>query len=97
MRLAASVGRGPGESSRAKARFVVVAEARRPSAGRRVTLTGSDPYGLTAMLVARGAQALAQGEVRGAGALGPAEAFDARELIADLAPLLRVESENDIF
>lgn len=97
VRLAASIGRGPGEDRRGKSRFVVVAEARRPSSGRRVTLTGSDPYGLTAMLIARGAHALAQGEVHGAGALAPAEAFAARELIADLAPLLRVESEDDLF
>jgi short subunit dehydrogenase-like uncharacterized protein len=97
VRLTAAVGRGPGEGSRAKSSFAVVAEARRPSAGRRVTLTGRDPYGLTALLIARGAQALALGEVRGTGALAPAEAFDARELIAGLDPLLRVESENELF
>jgi short subunit dehydrogenase-like uncharacterized protein len=93
VRLTASVGRGPDERSRAKSRFAVVAEATSASAGRRVTLTGSDPYGLTALLIARGAQALAAGEVRGAGARGPAEAFDARELIGDLEPLIRVDSE----
>jgi short subunit dehydrogenase-like uncharacterized protein len=97
MRLAGAVGRGPSERSRAKSRFIVVAEARRPSSGRRVTLTGTDPYGLTAQLIARGAQALASGEVHGAGALAPAEAFDARELIAGLGPFLRIESENDLF
>ena len=97
IRLAGSVGRGPGERRRAKCRFAVVAEARRPSSGRRVTLTGSDPYGLTALLIAHGAEALAKGEVSGAGALAPAEAFDARELIAALDPLLRIDSENDLF
>jgi short subunit dehydrogenase-like uncharacterized protein len=97
VRLTASVGRGPGERSRARSRFAVVAEARRASTGRRVTLTGSDPYGLTARLIARGAQALAAGEVRGAGALAPAEAFDARELIGDLEPLLRLDSEIALF
>ena len=97
VRLSGSVGRGPSERRRAKGRFTVVAEARRPSSGRRVTLTGSDPYGLTALLIARGAEALAKGEVRGAGALAPAEAFSARELIAELEPLLRIESENDLF
>jgi hypothetical protein len=35
--------------------------------------------------------------VRGAGALAPAEAFDARKLIAELGPLLRIESEADLF
>jgi short subunit dehydrogenase-like uncharacterized protein len=97
VRLAGSVGGGPSERRRAKGRFTVVAEARRASSGRRVTLTGSDPYGLTARLIARGAEALAKGEVRGAGALAPAEAFDARELIAELEPLLRISSENDLF
>ena len=84
VRLAGSVKGGPSESRRAKARFAVVAEARRPAAGRRVTLTGSDVYGLTALLIAHGAQALARGELHSAGALAPAEAFDARELIADI-------------
>jgi short subunit dehydrogenase-like uncharacterized protein len=96
MRLAASVGRGPSESRRLQARFAVVAEARGSSGGRRVTLVGSDVYGLTGLLIARGAEALAKGQVRGAGALAPAEAFDARELIARLEPFLRVESENEL-
>ena len=97
VRLAGSVGSGPDERRRARGRFVVVAEARRPAGGRRVTLTGSDPYGLTALLIAHGAEALAKGEVLGSGALAPAEAFDARELIAELDPLLRLDSETDLF
>jgi short subunit dehydrogenase-like uncharacterized protein len=97
MRLAGLVPGGPDERRRAKARFAVVAEARRPAGGRRVTLMGSDVYGLTALLIARGAQALANGEIRGTGALAPAEAFDARELIDDMSPFLRVESESDLF
>ena len=55
---------------------------------RTATLTGSDPYGLTALLIVRGYEALRGGEARGAGALAPAEAFDARRLLARLAPLL---------
>jgi short subunit dehydrogenase-like uncharacterized protein len=98
VRLAAGVRRGgPDERKRARSRFTVVAEARRPSSGRRVTLTGSDPYGLTALLVVHAARALAHGQVRGAGALAPAEAFDPRQLIASLAPLLRIESEGELF
>ena len=50
---------------------------RRAATGRAV-LTGSDVYGLTALLIVRGAQALLAGEARGAGVLAPAEAFDAR-------------------
>jgi short subunit dehydrogenase-like uncharacterized protein len=85
-------GDGPSEASRRKSRFAVVAEARGPRGERRVALTGSDPYGLTARLLVRGAQALAAGEASGAGALAPAEAFDARAFAERLAPLLRVES-----
>ena len=44
--------------------------------------------GLTALLIVRGYEALRGGEARGAGALAPAEAFDARRLLARLAPLL---------
>jgi hypothetical protein len=68
-----------------------VAEARGAEAERRVALTGTDVYGLTALIVARGAEALARGEVRGAGALAPAEAFEAAAFVERLAPLLRRE------
>jgi short subunit dehydrogenase-like uncharacterized protein len=85
-------GDGPSEASRAKSRFAVVAEARGPKGERRVAVTGSDPYGLTARLLVRGAQSLAAGEVSPVGALAPAEAFDPRTLAERLAPLLRIES-----
>ena len=49
-------------------------------------LTGSDVYGLTALLLVRGAQALLAGEARGSGVLAPAEAFDARTLAGRLEP-----------
>lgn len=82
---------GPSEKQRRQSRFAVVAEARGPRGERRVAVTGSDPYGLTALLLVRGAQALAAGEASGAGALAPAEAFDARSFAGRLAPLLRIE------
>jgi short subunit dehydrogenase-like uncharacterized protein len=97
VRLAAAVGGDPDEGRRAQSRFVVVAEARSAASGRQVTLVGRDPYGLTALLIARAAQALGQGEIQGSGALAPAEAFDPRQLVADVAPLLRVESESALF
>jgi hypothetical protein len=62
---------------------------------RRATLTGRDVYGLTALLIARGVEALRAGEARGAGALAPAEAFDARRLAGRLAPLLEVASVEE--
>jgi hypothetical protein len=78
----------PPEEKRRDALVTVVAEARGSAGGRRVTLTGSDPYGLTALIIARGAEALLAGEARGAGALAPAEAFDARSFLERLGPLL---------
>jgi hypothetical protein len=85
----------PSEEKRRKALLTVVAEARAPAGKRRVTLTGSDPYGLTASLIARGAEALLAGEVRGAGALAPAEAFDAHGFLERLAPLLVLHDVRD--
>jgi short subunit dehydrogenase-like uncharacterized protein len=78
----------PTEEERRKAVWTVVAEAHGPAGNRSVTLTGSDPYGLTALLIARGAEALLNGKVRDARALAPAEAFDARSFVHRLDPLL---------
>jgi hypothetical protein len=55
---------------------------------QHATCTGSDVYGLTALLIARGAEALIAGEVRDAGALAPAEAFDVRTFAERLSPLI---------
>lgn len=95
-RLAGAVGAaGPGERRRVASRFAVVAEARSAAGARRATLVGRDVYGLTALLLVRGAEALRDGAVRGAGALAPAEAFEARWLIERLAPLLELHSVED--
>jgi short subunit dehydrogenase-like uncharacterized protein len=82
---------GPSEESRRKSRFAVVAEATGPGGSGRAVLTGSDPYGLTALLLVRGAQALVAGEASRSGVLAPAEAFDARPFAARLEPYLRIE------
>lgn len=81
---------GPSAEKRAKSRFTVVAEATGPGDTGRAVLTGSDVYGLTALLIVRGVQALLAGEARATGVLAPAEAFDARTFAARLAPLLAV-------
>ncbi len=81
---------GPSDESRRKSRFAVVAEARGPGGEGRAVLTGSDVYGLTALLIVRGAQALIAGEARGTGVLAPAEAFDARTLAGRLEPFLTI-------
>ncbi|MGZ4396133.1 MAG: hypothetical protein ACXVZ2_12310 [Gaiellaceae bacterium] len=89
IRMSAALrGIGPDDRKRAATRFVVVAEARGPTGGRRVTLAGSDPYLLTAQLLVAGARL----EPRRTGPLAPAEAFDARALIDAAGGLLRVES-----
>jgi short subunit dehydrogenase-like uncharacterized protein len=84
---------GPSRDERAKSRVAVTAVARRGSESRTVTLTGRDPYGLTALLIVRGYEALRAGEARGTGALAPAEAFDVHAFLPRLAPLL-VRMEN---
>ena len=92
LRLSTLAGpEGPSDGGRRKSRFTVVAEARGPGGSGRAVLSGSDPYGLTALLLVRGAQALLAREAKGAGVLAPAEAFDAHALAARLEPLLRVE------
>lgn len=81
---------GPSEERRRKSRFTVVAEATGAGGAGRAVLSGSDVYGLTALLIVRGVQALLAGEARATGVVAPAEAFDARTLAARLAPLLHV-------
>lgn len=88
LRLSARIGGGRPGGMRPQDRFAVVAEARGPAGTSSAALVGTDVYGLTARLVAVGASALRDGEARGAGALAPAEAFDARALLGRLEPLL---------
>jgi short subunit dehydrogenase-like uncharacterized protein len=92
VRLAGRVGSDPSVEDQARSRWTVVAEAHSGDSRRRATLTGTDVYGLTALLLANGAAALRAGEARGAGALAPAEAFDVHEFAPRLAPLLEVVS-----
>ena len=97
VRLAARVGPpGPSPERRSRMQFAVVAEARGANGGRRATVTGFDPYGLTALLIARGAEALHAREARAVGVLAPAEAFDARMLTGRLSPLLRIASLEEL-
>jgi short subunit dehydrogenase-like uncharacterized protein len=96
VRVSAKVGpSGPSAESRRQATFAVVAEARREGRGRRVTLLGRDVYGTAALVLARAAEALRDGEVSGVGALSPSEAFAPRRFVAKLAPLIQLESVVD--
>lgn len=93
VRLTSLVGPiGPSDERRGRVRFAVIAEARGSKGGRRVALTGADPYALTALLLVAGAT---RGP-RAAGVVAPAEAFDAAQLVCDLEPLLRVASSEEI-
>jgi short subunit dehydrogenase-like uncharacterized protein len=89
VRASARLGGNPSAERRAKNRFAVVAEARRGTDVRRATLAGTDVYGLTALLIVRGVEALQAGEARAVGVAAPAEAFDVHALVPRLAPLLR--------
>lgn len=97
VRLSTKVGRsGPPAEKRRKATFTVVAEARGPHGGRRATLLGRDVYGTAALLLARAAEALRDGDVRGVGALAPTEAFVPSEFLGKVAPLVQLESIVDL-
>jgi short subunit dehydrogenase-like uncharacterized protein len=95
VRLSGRLGGGPSAEGRSRTRWTVVGEARSAGQGRRATLTGRDVYGLTALLVVRAAEALRAGEITGAGALAPSEAFDPRALLERLAPLAEPASVED--
>jgi short subunit dehydrogenase-like uncharacterized protein len=95
LRLAGRIAPGPPDRLRSRTSFAVVAEAHGVRT-RRAVVTGGDVYALTARLVAVAADALRNGRVSGAGALAPAEAFDARELAAQLAPLLVIGPVEDV-
>jgi len=85
---------GPDEASRAKTRSVIVATAY-DGAGRglaSVRLTGPNGYDLTAAFLAWGAERAAAGELHGAGALGPVEAFGLEELKSAAAEYGLVEA-----
>ncbi|WP_448626017.1 saccharopine dehydrogenase family protein [Geodermatophilus sp. URMC 64] len=90
-RLAQAVGRrvgeAPSEASVAHARTVTVAEVRDAGGDlvSRVVLTGPEPYGFTAAMLAWGATTAADGGVRATGAAGPVRAFGLDELTAGAA------------
>jgi short subunit dehydrogenase-like uncharacterized protein len=76
---------GPSAGSRARARFMLVCEARQGSRVRRGVVAGADPYGLTARTTVEAALLCAAPGYSRAGALAPSEAFDPREFLRSLA------------
>jgi short subunit dehydrogenase-like uncharacterized protein len=75
----------PSPEDRKFTEFAVVAEARRGFARARVAVSGTDVYGLTALIAAWGAMALAHRTTGAAGVLAPAEVFDAESTLGELA------------
>jgi short subunit dehydrogenase-like uncharacterized protein len=75
---------GPGAERRDQP-FWVQARARAPGAGVRVTASGYDSYGITAVIATLGARWLLEGRALHAGVLTSALAFDARAFLDALA------------
>jgi short subunit dehydrogenase-like uncharacterized protein len=75
---------GPSEESRRSSRFTVACEARQGSRRRRGTVSGADPYGLTARSTVEGALRCAAPGYDRKGALAPSEAFDPRDFLVAL-------------
>jgi short subunit dehydrogenase-like uncharacterized protein len=68
---------GPSEDARRAAAFTIAADARAADgSARRGLVRGTDVYGLTAVILVHGAALLSAPGYAGAGALGPAAAFD---------------------
>jgi short subunit dehydrogenase-like uncharacterized protein len=88
-------GGNPSPEERARNKWTVVAEARAGGRVARATLQGVDVYGLTGLLLARGAEALRNAEFLETGACAPAEAFDVHALAPRLAPFLEIASVDE--
>jgi short subunit dehydrogenase-like uncharacterized protein len=75
---------GPSEENRRRSRFVIECEARGDGGRRRGTVSGSDPYGLTARTTVEGALRLAAPGYDRRGALAPSQAFDPADFLDSL-------------
>jgi short subunit dehydrogenase-like uncharacterized protein len=84
MAAIARLPEGPTVEQRAACHYTIVCEVRRGKEVRRGSLSGTDPYGITAALIARGAVAAARGGFKRMGALAPAQAFDPKEFLDGL-------------
>jgi short subunit dehydrogenase-like uncharacterized protein len=82
-------GEGPSEDHRRRARARVVAQAIDASGEVicRVDVDGPNPYDMSGLLCAWGAQQIAAGAVAGTGALGPVDAFGLAQLETGCAEL----------
>lgn len=77
---------GPPEDERRAAKWTIVVQGRgRDGTAVRARVAGQDVYGLTARALVWAAERLAAGEHEGAGALGPAAAFDPEAMLTALS------------
>jgi short subunit dehydrogenase-like uncharacterized protein len=77
---------GPGEERRDQPWWVLARVRAAGGKGTRVTASGYDSYGITAVICAVGAQWLLEGRAKRAGVVTSAQAFDPREFLDALAP-----------
>jgi short subunit dehydrogenase-like uncharacterized protein len=75
---------GPSLEQRAKAHFTIVCDAIRGGERRRGVIRGSDVYGLTGAMIARGGMITAGKDFEGRGGLAPSQAFEPREFLSGL-------------
>ena len=75
---------GPTAEQRAACHYTIACEVIRGKEVRRGSLSGTDPYGITAALIARGAVAAARSDFKRTGALAPAQAFAPKDFLAGL-------------
>ena len=72
---------GPSAEERQRSEFEIVSTARRGGNHRTVSVTGRDPYGLTAIIAAHVACLLDKGKVKNAGAIAPSMVAGTRSII----------------
>ncbi len=77
-------GVGPDEEARNKGGFTILAEARSEAGWRNVAVMGKDVYGLTAELLATGANEMAKEGFSEAGVIAPVQAAGLETLTAEL-------------
>lgn len=72
---------GPSEAERRKNRFFIILEGSSAKAKSTLTISGFDAYGITAHLIAQGAEAIVAGKVQKRGTCTPVEAFGKSALL----------------
>lgn len=77
---------GPTEEQRKQVQYTIVARAEAGAQTQEATVTGSDVYAITGVIVAEAAVRMAEPGYDRAGVLAPAEAYDPASFLDSLAP-----------